>query len=379
MGAQVGTVFVSCGETSGDQYASALAKALRDEGFPGRVWGMAGPESAASGVEVEWSMDELQLMGIVEVLGAIPRLFRLRSRIVERILAERPSVLVLIDSPDFHLPLLSSLRKRGYKGKAVYLCPPTVWAWRPSRTEKLKRLCDLCLPLFRFEHEFLLRHGVRSRWIGHPFKDRLEGFLPDGDLKKRLEGKDVIGLLPGSRPGEVVRLLPPLLDAGRKLRAEGYYPLVSLAPHLPQGTRRFLRESAADSDIDVYEGPGKHVLAVSLAVAGASGTVAVESLMFKTFMVVLYRASFSSWLAYRLFVKTPWISIPNILAGEEIFPEFLQADATAENILFSLKRYCGNAEYRSRTESLMEKAVLELGEKGAVQDWARALLEELKQ
>lgn len=378
MGAQVGTVFLSCGEASGDQYASALAKALRDEGFSGRIWGMVGPESAASGVEVEWSMDELQLMGIVEVLGAIPRLFRLKSRVVERVLAERPSALVLIDSPDFHLPLLSSLRKGGYKGKVVYICPPTVWAWRPSRMEKLKRFCDLCLPLFRFEHEFLLRHDVRSRWTGHPFRDRLDGFLPDEKLKRRLEGKDVIGLLPGSRPGEVTRLLPPLLDAGRKLLSEGYYPMVSLAPHLPRETRRFLRESAADSGIDVYEGPGKHVLALSLAVAGASGTVAVESLMLKTFMVVLYKASFSSWLAYRLFVKTPWISIPNVLAGKEMFPEFLQTDATAENILCGLKQYCENAEYRKKTESLMEKAALELGEKGAVQDWARALLEELK-
>ncbi|MGC9372446.1 MAG: lipid-A-disaccharide synthase [Thermovirgaceae bacterium] len=375
MGAQVDSLFLSCGETSGDQYASALARSLREEGYSGPIRGMAGPESAASGVEVEWSMDELRLMGITEVLGAIPRLFRLKVGITEKILAERPAAVVVIDSPDFHLPLLASLRKRGYAGKVVYLCPPTVWAWRSSRTKKLKRLCDLCLPLFSFEHEFLLRRGVRSRWIGHPLNDQLADFVPEKDLKERVEGKTVIGLLPGSRPQEVARLLPSLLEAGRRLREEGFCPLVSLAPFLPEKTRRFVREKARD--FDIFEGPGAHVLAVSHAAAGASGTVAVEALMLKTFMVVLYKASFSSWLAYRLLVKTPWISIPNTLAGGTVFPELLQGDATAENILSALKGYFEKAEYRMKTESLMEQAGRGLGEKGAVRNWARSVLEEI--
>lgn len=374
MGAQIKSIFLSCGETSGDQYASALAKALREEGYSGPIRGMAGPESAASGVEIEWSMDELRLMGVTEVLGAIPRLFRLKREITDKILAGRPAAVVVIDSPDFHLPLLASLRKGGYKGKILYLCPPTVWAWRPSRTEKLKRLCDLCLPLFRFEHEFLSSRGVKSRWIGHPLKDRLENFTPQKELKERLFGKSVVGLLPGSRPGEIRRLLHPLLEAGRRLMDEGYYPLVSLAPFLPEKTRLFVRGAARD--FEIFEGPGANVLAVSHAVAGASGTAAVEALMLRTFMVVLYKASFSSWLAYRLFVRTPWISMPNILAEEELFPEFLQKEATAENIYRGLKGYLEDAGRRSRTKALMDQAASELGEKGAVRDWARAVLEE---
>lgn len=375
MGAQLNSLFLSCGETSGDQYASVLVKALRDEGFTGRIWGMVGPESTGSGVEAKWSMDELRLMGIGEVLGAIPRLFRLKKEIAEKILAERPAAVVVIDSPDFHLPLLSSIRKLGYRGKVVYLCPPTVWAWRVSRTKKLKRLCDLCLPLFEFEHTFLLNHGVRSKWSGHPLKGCLDGFCPEQNPGNHLAGKTVVGLLPGSRPAEITRLLPPLLEAGRRLQEDGYYPLLSLAPFLPEKTRRFVRKSAPD--FDIYEGPGTRVLAVSSAVAGASGTLAVEALIMKTFMVVLYKASFSSSLAYKLFVKTPWISIPNILAGEELFPEFLQGEATAGNILHGLKTYLEDQECRERAKTLMEKTALELGKKCAVRDWARSILKEI--
>jgi lipid-A-disaccharide synthase len=221
----------------------------------------------------------------------------------------------------------------------------------------------------------LLDRGVRSRWTGHPLNDQLEDFVPDKGLKERVSGETVIGLMPGSRPQEVARLLPPLLEAGRRLREEGFCPLVSVAPFLPERTRRFVREKAGD--FDIFEGPGSHVLAVSHAVAGASGTVAVEALMLKTFMVVLYKASFSSWLAYRLLVKTPWISIPNILAGGTAFPELLQGEATAENMLSALKGYFEKAEYRMKTESLMEKARRGLGEKGAVKNWAKSVLEEI--
>lgn len=373
MGALVGSLFVSCGETSGDQYASALISALREEGFSGQVWGMTGKESSSSGAEQVWSMDELRLIGVSEVLWAVPRLLRLKRSITRRILSENPSVVIVVDSPDFHLPLLAGLKKGGFRGRTVYLCPPTVWAWRSSRTEDLRRLCDLCLPLFGFEHQYLVRHGIPSRWTGHPLKDQLEGFTPDALLKERLAGRTAVGLLPGSRPGEIQRLLPPLLEAGRRLREGGLHPVVSLAPFLPEGTRRFVRDQAGD--FDIFEGSGRHLLALSSAAAGASGTAAVESLLLGTFMVVLYKASFSSWLAWKLFGKTPWISIPNILAGEQVFPELLQGRAKPENVFASVSRFLADGSFRRRTESLMGKAREGLGAGGAVKAWARSIME----
>jgi len=373
MGDQLETLFISCGETSGDQYAGSLIRSLREAGFTGRIWGMIGRDSLASGAEAAWSMDELRLMGISEVLASVPRLLRLKKEITERVLLENPVAVLVVDSPDFHLPLISGLRKKGYTGKIIYLCPPTVWAWRSSRTEKLRRFCNLCLPLFGFEHDYLLRHGVPSRWVGHPLKDQLDGFTPDESLKKRLEGKHVVGLLPGSRPKEIKRLLPPLIETGRIIREKGFYPLVSLAPFLPEDTRSFVMEQAGD--LDIYEGSGKHILALSSAVASSSGTVAVEALLFGTFMVVLYKASFSSWLAYKLFVKTRWISTPNIVAGEEIFPELLQKRAKTGNILSCLERFFKDEQYRERVEVLMKEVRQELGTKGAVKNWAESVME----
>ena len=373
MGDRVETLFISCGEASGDQYAGSLIRSLRGAGFTGRIWGMIGPDSLGSGAEAAWSMDELRLMGVSEVLASVPRLLRLKKGITERVLVENPVAVVVVDSPDFHLPLISGLRKNGYTGKIIYLCPPTVWAWRSSRTKKLRSFCNLCLPLFGFEHDYLLRYDVPSRWVGHPLKDQLDGFTPDENLAKRLEGKQVVGLLPGSRPEEIKRLLPPLIETGRILREKGFYPLVSLAPFLPEDTRSFVMEQAGD--FDIFEGPGKHVLALSSAAAGSSGTVAVESLLLGTFMVVLYKASFSSWLAYKLFVKTRRISTPNIMAEEEIFPELLQKKAKTENILSCLDRFFEDGRYRERIEILMEKVRKELGAKGAIKDWAESVME----
>lgn len=366
------SLFVSCGEVSGDQYSKILIEALRAAGFQGNIWGMLGPRGTSAGGKAAWDSGSLSLMGVSEVLGAVPRLIGLKGEITEEILERSPAGVVVIDSPDFHLPLLKALRKKGYRGKVFYIAPPAVWAWRSGRVSLLAELCDLCFPLFDFERIFLEGHGVPCRWFGHPLSGILRDMAPAevGSPKEK-----TVALLPGSRKSEVSNLLPVLLETAEGLAGRGYRPVFSTAPGLRVETAAMIRDRCRQWD--VYDGPGTALMAASGLVIGSSGTAAVEALILGRYMIVLYRASFSSWLAYKAFVRTKWVSIPNILAGEDLYPELLQYEATPEKILRRLDEFLGDPTYRERIDSMMKTAAASLGSDGAAQGWARSILEAL--
>ena len=366
------SLFVSCGEVSGDQYSKILIEALRAAGFEGNIWGMLGPRGTSAGGKAAWDSGSLSLMGVSEVLGAVPRLIGLKGEITEEILERSPAGVVVIDSPDFHLPLLKALRKKGYRGKVFYIAPPAVWAWRSGRVSLLAELCDLCFPLFDFERIFLEGHGVPCRWFGHPLSGILRDMAPAevGSPKEK-----TVALLPGSRKSEVSNLLPVLLETAEGLAGRGYRPVFSTAPGLRVETAAMIRDRCRQWD--VYDGPGTALMAASGLVIGSSGTAAVEALILGRYMIVLYRASFSSWLAYKAFVRTKWVSIPNILAGEDLYPELLQYEATPEKILRRLDEFLGDPTYRERIDSMMKTAAASLGSDGAAQGWARSILEAL--
>jgi lipid-A-disaccharide synthase len=360
-------IFFSCGEVSGDGYAASLARALQGRGFNEPFFGMGGPLSLDAGAEIVRDSRELHLMGIGDVVSAIPRLLRLKKELAGLIKSRNPRAVVLIDSPDFHLPLVRYLRKKGWKGPVICLIPPTVWAWRSGRVKSLRRFFDLCLPLFKFEHEYLKGAGVLSAWRGHPLADDLRRPAPKAGGKR-------IALLPGSRQSEVFRLLPPLKECARLLGERGYEPVFSIAPGMPEGLKSRLREGL--EGYKIWEGSGRDLMASSLAVAGASGTAAVEAMMLGRFMAVLYKGSFTSWLAWRALVKTPYISIPNLLAGQEVYPEFIQGRATGQNAFLALLAYLEDGATGAKTDRLLEKARSAMGEAGAPDFWAARILEQ---
>ena len=370
----MGSLFLSCGEASGDHYAALLVRSLRSSGYTGTIWGMLGDQGAAAGGEDRWSSGSLSLMGISEVLGAIPRLLGLKREIVRTILDRDPAGVMVIDSPDFHIPLIRDLRSRGYQGKIFYLAPPTVWAWRKGRADLLARYCDLCFPLFGFERDFLELREVSCRWFGHPLADLGERTSPAAIDRKGFP--KVAALLPGSRRSEVRRILPVLAETAGLLEKRGYLPVFSMSAGLDAETVTMMREVLKDREI--FEGPGAELMAASDMVVGASGTAAVEALILRKFMIVLYRASTSSWIAWKLLVRTPWISVPNILAGEEIYPELLQSKATARNIAGHLDVFLGEGEEKKRIEEGMERAATSLGGKDAPQGWAKSIMEMIR-
>ena len=365
-------IFVSAGEASGDHLASSLVSALKER-VPGLgCWGMGGRESKAAGLEAEWPGEALQLMGIGEVLSSIPRLLRLKDAICRRVGEEKPEVVVVVDSPDFHCPLIRQLRRAGYGGAVVYLAPPQVWAWRSGRASFLREACNLCLPLFDFEHEFLAERGVPSAWAGHPFVDEFPGLQEErGDEPRRRR----VALLPGSRSSEVRRLLPVLQETAGILEARGLEPVFSIAPGLNAGEREWLAGALAGFRTDSRE--GRALMKDSCCVIGASGTAAVEAMMLDRFMVVLYRVSLSSELVFRLFVKTPHISIPNRLAGSRLFPELVQGGVQPDAIMEHLDGYWADEGKRESFHERLKMARSRMGEPKVAGFWARMVLDSL--
>lgn len=370
-GDRSGSLFISCGEVSGDHYSSLLIQAMRRRGFEGEIWGMMGPQGRSAGGNPQWDCSSLSLMGISEVLGSVPRLWALKGQIAEEVIRNSPQGVVVVDSPDFHIPLLRTLRKKGYTGRVFYIAPPTVWAWRQGRVRALAEYCDACFPLFDFERDFLEGHGVPCRWFGHPLSGETRKTIP-ADLGHG-DGPKVVAMLPGSRRGEVRRLLPQMLVAADVIRGRGFRPVFSVAQGLDPETVSFIRDHC--EPYEIYQGRGTELMAASEVVIGASGTAAVEALILEKFMIVLYKASLSSWLVYKTFVRTPWISIPNILAGTLIYPELLQSDATAVKILENFDLYMGDPRRRGEVDEMIKKTSLSLNGGDAAAGWAGAILE----
>ncbi len=371
------SIFISCGEVSGDLYASDLIGELLVRHRPemGNIWGVMGPRGQAAGGEAVWSYEELKLMGITEIIPAIPRLLKLRNAIVREILKRNPSAVIVVDSPDFHFSLVKKLRRAGYKGLTVFLVTPTVWAWRSGRTKLLRDYFDLCLPLFSFEHDFLLARGVCSRWIAHPLVKTLEGYEIPEELKIRYGGKRMIALMAGSRAYDIKFHLAQLLETAQNLQRDGFLPVFSIAPGLSPSLQKDLRERTAA--FENWDGEGRGLMAAAEAVVAVSGTVAVEAMLLRRFTVVVYNGQGLSWLIARALVRIPYISIPNYLTDIPIYPELLKNEVRPQRILQELHKYLDDRSQKMETDRRMELARNTMGSTRAAVFWAQSILERL--
>lgn len=371
------SIFISSGEASGDHYAAMLTKTLRGLGFASDIWGMGGLESRDAGLRALWHGERLQLIGFMEVITAVPSILALIKEVSERILELAPSVVVVIDSPDYHMRLLSRLRKRGYRGRIFYISPPAVWAWRSGRANDLRLHVDECLPLFKFEHDYLVSRGCKSYWIGSPL---LEEFRPES-LKPSpcsdiYGDKNYIAFLPGSRSSEIKNLLPVMKEVAHELSKRGWHPVFSVAPGLNPKVRKPFLEHLTSLKIDYYEGHGRDLMASALCAVGASGTTTVESLLLGCYMVVAYKVNPISAALAKMIIKTPYFAMTNILAGEEIFPEFIQNDVTAHNILTAALNWLESDEsFKAEIAEKIRKTRNALGVQGVYQFWAKRMIE----
>ena len=370
------SIFISSGEASGDHYTANLAKTLRAGGYDGDIWGMGGVESRNAGVNALWHGERLQLLGLTEVISAIPSIFSLLNEMTDNIIKRKPEAVVVCDSPDFHMRLISRLRSRGYEGRIFYLSPPSVWAWRSGRAKSLRLNVDENLPLFKFEHDYLLSQGCESYWRGHPLLEELDDFVKrPSPLAGKFDNERMIAFLPGSRGSEIKALLPVKRESADALASKGWQPVFSVAPGLNGAVREKMIAEFDRDGVLYYDGPGRDLMAAARCAVGASGTITVESLILGCYMIVTYKLNPISAAVASVVVRMRFYAMANILAGKEIFPELLQGRATAENITSDALAWLEEGSERSREiEEDMLRTRQTLGEYGVYDFWSERVM-----
>jgi lipid-A-disaccharide synthase len=330
-------VALVAGEASGDILGSGLMRALKARHPHVRFIGVGGPLMEAEGLQSYFPMERLAVMGLVEVLGRLRELLKRRKELIQTLIGEKPDVFIGIDAPDFTLNIELQLRKVGIK--TVHYVSPSVWAWRQKRVLKIREGCDLMLTLLPFEARFYEEQGVPVRFVGHPLADTipLDADRQAARAALGLPQGPLVALMPGSRGGEVGRLGALFLDAAERLRA--LVPGVSFVSPCANPARRAQLEQMLDGrelPVTLLDGQSHQALAACDAVLIASGTATLEALLYKRPMVVAYRlAPLTYWILKRM-VKSPYVSLPNLLAQRPLVPELLQDAATPEALAQAL-------------------------------------------
>ncbi len=360
------TIWIMAGEESGDAYGARLAQALRAE-RPGLVVkGMGGRAMAAAGVEILLDSSELGVVGLVEVLGHLGTFVRALKALSERAAAERPAAVVLIDYPGFNLRLARRLHAAGVP--VVYYISPQIWAWKRGRRHQMAAWCRRLLCIFPFEPAYFADTPLDVRFVGHPL---LESLAAERD-PSLLRDPDLVLLLPGSRRSEVERLLPDLVRTAAALR-ERHPALRFVLPAPRERVAEIARQCLARAglaglvDLQIDVGRTHHWMQRAAAGVAASGTVTMEAAILGLPLVSVYRLAPLTHALGRLVLRgLPYFTIVNLVAGREVFAEFLQREVRAERLVPALEAILPGGSRRGEVEAGMAAAVQALGAATAV-------------
>ena len=366
------TIWIIAGEESGDGYGARLARELQQQRPAVVLRGMGGRAMAAAGVEILIDSTELGVVGLVEVLGQLRTLLRALRYLTRRAAEERPAVVVLIDYPGFNLRLARRLHGLGIR--VVYYVSPQVWAWKRGRRHQMAACCRRLLCIFPFEPAVFADTGLDTRFIGHPL---LESLAEVRDPAARRDHSLVL-LLPGSRRGEVERLLPHLLRTAAALKRR--QPHLRFLMPLPresvaQMARACMRRLPAAGLPEVQVETGRTHYWMQRATAGlaASGTVTMEAAILGLPLVSVYRLSWLTYALARLVVRgVRFFTIVNLIAGREVFEEFLQGEVCVDRLLPAVEAILPGGARRAEVLAGMAEAVAALGSAGGVSAQAAA-------
>ncbi|EOQ72556.1 lipid-A-disaccharide synthase [Acinetobacter lactucae] len=340
------------GEVSGDTLGVKLMRSFREQGIDAEFEGIGGPQMIAEGFNSYYPMETLSVMGIVEVLKDLKKLFAVRDGLINQWTQNPVDIFIGIDAPDFNLRLSKSIKEKNLPIKTVQYVSPSVWAWRQGRVHGIKQSIDLVLCLFPFEKVFYERYEVLAAFVGHPLAKQLSLENPIQIAKQQLgidENQKHIALLPGSRKGEVERLLPMLLGAANILHTKHpdiqfLIPAINDArkQQIQQGVEQLAPQLKAKIHIlentDSESKIGRMVMNASDIIALASGTATLEAMLMHRPMVTFYKLHWLTYLIAKFLVKIPYYSLPNIIAGKKVIEELIQADATPENLAAEIEK-----------------------------------------
>ena len=364
------------GEASGDEHGAALMRSLRDLAPGLEFFGRGGPrmKTIAGGSLTDW-IDAAAVVGLWEVVRRYGYFRKQFAETLDEIAGANADAVVLIDYPGFNLRLARTVRQRSPAVKIIYYISPQVWAWNRGRITQMARSLDLMLCIFPFEAELYNASGLRTVFVGHPMIE---------NLAKRRTGEardpNLVGLFPGSRSREVKKILPVLLEAGREimgLRPDTRFEIAAASSALAEQINTIKRGFVVGDRVRVVTGDSSGTMQRAFVGMVASGTATLESAFFRMPFVLVYKVSWPTYFAARLMMRTRFLGMPNVLADREIVPEFLQHEARPKRIAAAVIDLMSDSSRRQEMLADFEGVVGRLGESGASEKAARAILSEL--
>lgn len=366
-----GPLLVVAGEHSGDLLGGDVLSHLKKLGLK-EFFGTGGETMKREGAEIIQDVESMAVMGFVDALRNYSRLHKLARDLVARAKEKGARYALLIDYPGFNLRIAKMLHAEGIH--VIFLVSPQLWAWHYSRIHTIKKYVDLMLVLFEFEKEMYEEAGVRCEFIGHPLIKRIPERLAE-EAPVALKRVKTIGLMPGSRPSEIVKLLPAMLDTA-KILVRGYPGVRFLLPNINPKMEAYIQEQLAgvpELKVEYLKDRSLRVLEASDAVIVASGTATLETAYFLRPMVILYRTSWINVILASLLMRTRMIGIVNILARRQVALELLQTEVTPENIAREIVRIFEDDGYRRAMVSELEYVKRSLGSGNPAEKAARAI------
>ncbi len=381
---------IVAGEASGDAHAASLVHALRaaEPEANLEIFGATGPLLRAAGVESIVRSDDLSIMGLVEIGGALPKFWKAYKLLKQAAIKTEPAAVILVDWPDFNLKLARALHRHGLK--VIYYISPQLWAWRSYRARSIERNVDLLLSILPFEQEWYAERGIdQVEFVGHPLagevharSDRVE-FCRQAKLDPKLP---IISLLPGSRRQELERILPPMLEAAALIsvrRPDIQFVVVVAPSRRSDEVRNIVRAQRATPEplpscLHIVSGQSREALAASDAAAIASGTATLEAALLGTPMVVVYKESWVNWNTLGRLITVDHYGLVNLVAGERVATELMQDDLNGERLADELLLLLDEKRNEDARQRLREVAN-QLGEGGASQRAAESVLQALRE
>ena len=370
-------IMISVGEASGDLHGASVATAIKELNPQAHIFGMGGINMKNSGVEIYHDIADLGVIGFVEVIKNLRKLFKLKADLVALMKKERPDVLVVIDYPDFNMRLAKAAQKLNIP--VISYISPSAWAWRPGRAKDVATVVDCIAAIFPFEAEFYKKAGANVEFVGHPLLDIVKPELQPVEAYQYFQASSeqpLVLLLPGSRKQEINNLLPEMLKAAEEIitvqpKVQFYLPVASTIP------RKMIEDILKQYKVKVKLTSDKNYALMSIADVGiaSSGTVTLEAAILKLPTVVIYKLAFLTYLLGKLLVKIPYFSLPNIIAGKALIPELLQKQANYHNIAQETIKILENSVKMKQEMNIVTE---KLGQGGAVKKVATLILSYVK-